>query len=85
MRVDRAQVNGVEVPVLPDQNPYHLMQLKGHSSAIRALAAHGRIVASGSYDNTVRVWDIIKGVCLHTLTGHEQRGEAWARAGSVTD
>lgn len=31
---------------------------------------------SGSYDCTVRVWDIVKGTCLQVLTGHEAKGEA---------
>jgi WD domain, G-beta repeat len=30
----------------------------------------GSRVASGSYDNTVRVWDVQTGQCQHTLEGH---------------
>ncbi|WVQ63305.1 uncharacterized protein L199_001457 [Kwoniella botswanensis] len=57
----------------PEDNPYHLRLLEGHSGAVRALAAHGRICVSGSYDMTVRVWDIVKGTCIHVLTGHEAK------------
>ncbi|KAF8643876.1 hypothetical protein AX16_008892 [Volvariella volvacea WC 439] len=52
------------------QNPYHRLHLKGHTNAIRDLAAQGRTIVSGSYDNTVRVWDIITGQCQLVLTGH---------------
>ncbi|KAF8304994.1 WD40 repeat-like protein [Clavulina sp. PMI_390] len=54
-------------------NPYHLRLLEGHNHAVRALAAHGRTLVSGSYDATVRVWDIITGECIHVLTGHTQK------------
>ncbi|KAF8517506.1 WD40 repeat-like protein [Hysterangium stoloniferum] len=56
-----------------NDNPYHLRLLTGHEQAVRALAARGRTLVSGSYDCTVRVWDIIDGVCTWTLTGHTQK------------
>lgn len=59
----------------PEQNPFHVHHLEGHGEAVRALAAHGRICVSGSYDRTVRVWDIVKGTCIHVLQGHEAKGE----------
>lgn len=62
-------------PAPPEQNPFHVHHLEGHAEAVRALAAHGRICVSGSYDRTVRVWDIVKGTCIHVLTGHEAKGE----------
>ncbi|EIW84774.1 cell division control protein 4 [Coniophora puteana RWD-64-598 SS2] len=54
-------------------NPYHLLHLTGHENAVRALAAQGRVVVSGSYDNTVRVWDIVTGECKWMLTGHKKK------------
>ena len=33
----------------------------------------GKHVVSGSDDNTVRVWSLDSGECLHTLTGHTQK------------
>ncbi|CCA66634.1 related to cell division control protein CDC4 [Serendipita indica DSM 11827] len=56
-----------------DNNPYHVRLLSGHGSAVRALAARGRTLVSGSYDHTVRVWDIITGVCKWVLSGHTQK------------
>ncbi|GJJ12335.1 hypothetical protein Clacol_006576 [Clathrus columnatus] len=56
-----------------DENPYHVRLLTGHEQAVRALAARGRTIVSGSYDCTVRVWDIITGACTWTLTGHTQK------------
>lgn len=58
-------------------NPFHLRLLEGHAHAVRALAAHGRTLVSGSYDATVRVWDIVTGDCKFILTGHTQKG--WFR------
>jgi F-box and WD-40 domain protein CDC4 len=57
----------------PLGNPYHLKHLSGHRHAVRALAAHGRTLVSGSYDCVVRVWDILSGECRHRLTGHTQK------------
>ncbi|KAK7040841.1 SCF ubiquitin ligase complex subunit cdc4 [Paramarasmius palmivorus] len=56
-----------------DENPYHLLHLEGHDHAVRALAARGRTLVSGSYDCTVRVWDIVEGVCRWVLVGHTQK------------
>lgn len=74
----RSQVNdeGEEWPVMPDNNPYHLHHLEGHTGAVRAVSAHGRVCVSGSYDGTVRVWDTITGTCTNTLTGHESKGRS---------
>jgi len=54
----------------PEENPYHLRCLRGHEAPIRAIAARGRTVVSGSYDHTLRVWDIETGTCTWVLTGH---------------
>ncbi|GAA6001194.1 hypothetical protein JCM10207_007454 [Rhodosporidiobolus poonsookiae] len=57
----------------PSENPYHIRHLSGHKHAVRALAAHGRTLVSGSYDMDVRVWDLMTGKCRHRLTGHTQK------------
>ncbi|KDQ61215.1 hypothetical protein JAAARDRAFT_152322 [Jaapia argillacea MUCL 33604] len=56
-----------------EDNPYHKLHLEGHDHAVRALAARGRTLVSGSYDCTVRIWDIITGKCKWVLVGHTQR------------
>ena len=59
-----------------DDNPYHRLHLEGHDHAVRALAARGRTLVSGSYDCTVRIWDIITGACKWVLVGHTQKGQS---------
>ncbi|KAG6888536.1 hypothetical protein C0992_008279 [Termitomyces sp. T32_za158] len=56
-----------------EENPYHRVHLEGHDHAVRALAARGRTLVSGSYDCNVRIWDIITGQCKWVLTGHTQK------------
>ncbi|CAG8930008.1 unnamed protein product [Penicillium salamii] len=50
--------------------PYLLRVLEGHKHSVRAMAAHGDTLVSGSYDCTVRVWKISTGALLHSLDGH---------------
>ncbi|KAK0747323.1 WD40-repeat-containing domain protein [Apiosordaria backusii] len=49
-----------------------LQTLEGHSDSVYSVAfsADGRQLASGSYDNTVKIWDPASGQCLQTLEGH---------------
>jgi F-box and WD-40 domain protein CDC4 len=60
-------------PCDADENPYHRLHLEGHDHAVRALAARGRTLVSGSYDCNVRIWDIITGECKFVLRGHSQK------------
>ena len=34
------------------------------------MSPDGRHVVSGSYDNTLKVWDVETGECVATLEGH---------------
>lgn len=54
-------------------DPLHLRLLEGHAHAVRALANHDLTLVSGSYDASVRVWDIITGDCKFILTGYTQK------------
>jgi hypothetical protein len=49
-----------------------LKVLEGHKSTVNSLvlSADGRRVVSGSYDNTLRIWDMETGQCLQVLEGH---------------
>ncbi|KAG6873781.1 hypothetical protein C0995_011006 [Termitomyces sp. Mi166 len=69
---DDAEVDPTDV-CDTDENPYHRVHLEGHDHAVRALAARGRTLVSGSYDCSVRIWDIITGQCKWVLTGHTQK------------
>lgn len=53
-----------------NENPYFIRVLTGHHHSVRAIAAHGDTLVSGSYDSTVRVWKISTGDLLHRLGGH---------------
>ena len=46
-----------------------LKVLYGHSDDVYSLAfsPDGKIIASGSYDNTIRLWDVASGKCLREL------------------
>jgi F-box and WD-40 domain protein CDC4 len=50
--------------------PYFLRTLSGHAHSVRAIAAHGDTLVSGSYDCTVRVWKISTGESVFKLQGH---------------
>jgi len=49
-----------------------LQTLEGHSDLVEAVAfsPDGRLLASGSHDNTVRLWDPATGAAVQTLKGH---------------
>ena len=50
--------------------------LSGHHSGIRVIAVATNRVYTGSYDNTIKVWNLDNGRCEATLEGHV----AWIRA-----
>lgn len=44
--------------------------LKGHSNGVMSLQLCDNILATGSYDNTIKIWDLDTGEEIRTLTGH---------------
>ncbi|PQE08339.1 sulfur metabolite repression control protein [Rutstroemia sp. NJR-2017a WRK4] len=43
---------------------------RGHSNGVTCLQFDDNILATGSYDTTIRIWDIETGQCLRILRGH---------------
>ncbi|CAD0010487.1 unnamed protein product [Aureobasidium pullulans] len=72
-RPDDPQIHQAGPPANDSDNPYSLRVLTGHHNSVRAIAAHGDTLVSGSYDCTVRVWRISSGDMVHRLTGHSQK------------
>lgn len=60
-----------------------LHTLEGHTSAVTAVAfsPDGQVLASASYDNTIKLWDVATGKPIKDLVGHE--GFVWALAFSA--
>ena len=46
--------------------------LKGHKDGVRSVAygPDGKFIASGSDDNTIKLWDVATGECIKTFEGH---------------
>lgn len=55
------------------ESQYFIRALTGHGHSVRAIAAHGDTLISGSYDNMVRVWKISTGETIHRLQGHTSK------------
>lgn len=51
---------------------YSTRILKGHANGVMCLQFDDKILITGSYDTTVKVWDITSGKEIRTLTGHSQ-------------
>ncbi|KAI8057541.1 WD40-repeat-containing domain protein [Gilbertella persicaria] len=56
--------------VAEGSSPWFKYLLIGHSHSVRSIAAHGNTLVSGSYDNTVAVWDLSTGRMVHRMEGH---------------
>jgi F-box and WD-40 domain protein CDC4 len=69
-RPDDPQIHQAGPAANDFDNPYSLRVLTGHQNSVRAIAAHGDTLVSGSYDSSVRVWKISTGDMVHRLTGH---------------
>ncbi|KAJ6016516.1 hypothetical protein N7540_011107 [Penicillium herquei] len=73
-------------PIVEEDWGSCLQTLEGHSGMVRSIAwSHdGSRLASGSGDNTIRIWDIDTGQCMSMLKGHSAGilSIAWSHDGS---
>ena len=51
------------------------LEWNGHTDAVYdvAFSPDGRVMASGSYDNTVKIWDLTNGSVVTSLDGHKDQ------------
>ncbi len=59
--------------------------LKGHQGMVSFVSfdrKDKKIISIGYFDNTIRLWDVSQGTCLHTLCGHEKWIESIALSGN---
>ncbi|KAI9882469.1 MAG: hypothetical protein M1823_005786 [Watsoniomyces obsoletus] len=50
---------------------FSLKTFKGHTDAVMCLQFNDEILATGSYDRSIKIWDIASGRLLRTLRGHQ--------------
>ncbi|KAM9899678.1 hypothetical protein OXX79_005596 [Metschnikowia pulcherrima] len=51
---------------------YSVTEFFGHTDGITCLQFNNKFLISGSYDSTVRIWNIDTGECVRTLSGHSK-------------
>ncbi|GEQ72870.1 hypothetical protein JCM33374_g6558 [Metschnikowia sp. JCM 33374] len=51
---------------------FTLTEFNGHTDGITCLQFNTKWLISGSYDSTVRIWNIDSGECMKTLSGHSK-------------
>jgi WD40 repeat protein len=59
-------------------DPVRFQAFEGHGAPVRSVSfsADGKMIVSGSHDNTVKVWDADSGRALNTFRGHD----SWVRS-----
>ena len=69
------RTEGLTDPIASERtrNPFFKYLFTGHTNSVRAIAGHANILISGSYDCTVRAWDLETGQNIHTFRGHREK------------
>jgi WD40 repeat protein len=64
-----------QLPKVKETWSVELQTLEGHSHAVESVAfsPNSQLLASGSYDNTIKLWDPTTGELRQTLKGHSDR------------
>ena len=70
---DPEPANGVHVGESPVPGLTLRRILRGHTDAINRIAwsPDGRFLASPSNDQTIRIWDVVRGECTAVMEGHK--------------
>ncbi len=70
--INSSHLNLVSASSYPERISDQYRHLQGHNSRIWSIAfsPDGEILASGSEDHTIKIWDVVTGQCLQTLLGH---------------
>ncbi|WP_392531478.1 WD40 repeat domain-containing protein [Nostoc sp. C117] len=61
------------VKSLKDAQPLHTLMGHSHIVGSLAISADGKLLVSGSWDQTIKIWQLETGELLHTLKGHRDR------------
>jgi WD40 repeat protein len=63
------------LPEVPESWSPELLRLEGHTERVvgSSFSFDGRMVASASFDHTIRLWDSTTGTLFHELRGHEDQ------------
>ncbi len=67
-----AMAVGYEIQLIAIESGRCEQVLEGHTGSIRSVtfSPHGERLASGSEDNTIRLWEVESGRCVQVLEGH---------------
>ncbi|MDZ8080009.1 MAG: WD40 repeat domain-containing protein [Nostoc sp. DcaGUA01] len=58
---------------LKDTEPLHTLMGHSHIVCSLAISRDGKLLVSGSWDQTIKIWHLESGKLLHTLKGHRDR------------